>query len=84
MDNEVYLEPSIDRVLDVLSKSQRDSVFDALEQLRHDPLKNTQQVSGFDLRTMLAGGQRIYFRYVPEKNAVLVASVSASGEPVPA
>jgi mRNA-degrading endonuclease RelE of RelBE toxin-antitoxin system len=84
LNNQVYLEPSIDHVLDVLSKDQRESVFAALEELKTDPLKNTQKVSGFNLRTLRAGGQRIYFRYVPEKNAVLVTSVSASGEPVPA
>lgn len=84
MDNSIVVQESIKEDLAALSPEQRERVLDALDDLGRNPLQGSKEVSGFNLRTRDVGGNRIYFRYVPEKKAVLVTSVSPSDERTPA
>jgi mRNA-degrading endonuclease RelE of RelBE toxin-antitoxin system len=82
LDNAVYLQDAIEGDLEALPKETRERVLDALDNMRSNPLEGSREVAGLNLRSLTVAGIRIDFRYVPEKNAVLVANVSPEIESI--
>ena len=83
MENEIYISTKLANTLDHLTEDQRERVAVIIDSLAGDGWKNSQIVApdnsqGGGLRSFLADDLLLLFRYVPEKHAIIVASVAAT------
>ena len=81
MTNEIYIPNELTDTLKRLPKEQARELVQTIDRLGEHVLENSYAISKGDseegtMREARAGSLRVLFRYLPERNSIIIADVS--------